>query len=52
MIVARLVESPSNLATARALCEEAASGNLVWELGLDVPGELPRRAFGRLGVSP
>ena len=35
MIVARLLEPSSKLATARALCERTASCSLVWELGLN-----------------
>jgi hypothetical protein len=37
MIVARLMEPSSKLATARALCERTASCSLVWELGLNEP---------------
>jgi len=35
MIVARLLEPSSKLATARALCERTAPCSLVWELGLN-----------------
>ncbi len=35
MIVARLLQPCSKLATARALCQETATCSLVWELGLD-----------------
>lgn len=39
MIVARLIEPASKLATARALCERTASCSLAWELGLNEPDE-------------
>jgi hypothetical protein len=35
MIVARILQPCSKLATARALCEQTATCSLVWELGLD-----------------
>jgi transposase len=43
MIVARLIQPCSKLATARALCEETATCSLVWELGLDTLEVLDER---------